>query len=209
MSEAVPSRYGLRGGGRSPKRPAPPAKLPGERAASAAAYLPLVFGLANRLGRRVPAVETEELISAGTVGLMEALDRYEPARGVPVSTFAYHRVKGAIVDELRAQLRHWERRRGRPPQEVSLQAPLDGGEEPGQLIDVTPDVMSPEPGVRAELTALVAAMGRLPAREREMLAQQTSGFTLAEIARHQGCTISRASFILTRARERLDGELAA
>ena len=209
MSEAEPSRGGRRGGGQSSAQSVSPTTSPGEREASAAAYLPLVFGLAKHFGRTSPAVETQELVSAGTVGLMEALHRYEPGRGVPIGTFAYHRIRGAIVDELRSQLRHWIRRRGRPPQEVSLQTPLDGAEEPLELIEVTPDVTSPEPGRRAELTSLVDAVSRLPAREREMLAQQTSGFTLAEIARRQGCSISRASVILARARERLEDERAA
>lgn len=208
MSEAVPSRDGQRGGGPSTTPMVPPATSPGERAASATAYLPLVFGLAKRFGRSAP-VETAELVSAGTVGLMEALHRYEPAHGVPISTFAYHRIRGAIVDELRSQRRHWLRRRGRPPQEVSLQAPLEGVDEDLHLIEVTRDVTSPEPERRAELTALVRAVSRLPVREREMLAQQTSGFTLAEIARRHGCSISRASLILARARERLDDERAA
>jgi RNA polymerase sigma factor for flagellar operon FliA len=48
-----------------------------------------------------PTVSEEDLISAGTLGLVEAAHRFDPSMGVKFSTFAYGRVKGAVVDCLR------------------------------------------------------------------------------------------------------------
>jgi RNA polymerase sigma factor for flagellar operon FliA len=42
------------------------------------------------------------LISAGTLGLIQAIDRFEPGRGLKMNTFAEHRIRGAILDYLRA-----------------------------------------------------------------------------------------------------------
>lgn len=45
--------------------------------------------------------EREDLVSAGIVGLIDAVDRYDPVRGVPFEAFARARVRGSILDELR------------------------------------------------------------------------------------------------------------
>ena len=65
-------------------------------------YLPFVKKVAHRLARRLPShVGLEDLIGAGVVGLMEALNRYDPSRMSGFEKFAEFRVKGAILDELR------------------------------------------------------------------------------------------------------------
>lgn len=53
----------------------------------------------RRTGNRCPA---EDLVHIGTVGLMEAARRYDPARGYQFSTFAYYRIRGAILDGMRS-----------------------------------------------------------------------------------------------------------
>jgi len=69
---------------------------------NAESYLPFVRKIANRIARRVPhSVEIDDLMGAGTVGLLEALDRFDPASGRSFETYAEFRVKGAILDELR------------------------------------------------------------------------------------------------------------
>lgn len=66
-------------------------------------HLPLVRRLAYDLSRRLPAsVEVDELVSAGSLGLLQAIDRFEPARGLAFSTFATPRIRGAMLDMLRA-----------------------------------------------------------------------------------------------------------
>jgi RNA polymerase sigma factor for flagellar operon FliA len=48
-------------------------------------------------------VDVEDLISAGTVGLIKAVDDFNPAKGAKLETYARYRIKGAILDELRKQ----------------------------------------------------------------------------------------------------------
>ncbi|HEY5927962.1 MAG TPA: sigma-70 family RNA polymerase sigma factor [Kofleriaceae bacterium] len=58
--------------------------------------------IALRVARRCPEwVAREDLISAGMVGLVEAADRYDHSRQEPFISFAEHRIRGAILDELR------------------------------------------------------------------------------------------------------------
>jgi RNA polymerase sigma factor for flagellar operon FliA len=65
-------------------------------------HLPLVHHVAHQVVRRRQLdIEIDELLSAGTVGLIEALEEFDPSRGLAVSTFATPRIRGAILDELR------------------------------------------------------------------------------------------------------------
>jgi RNA polymerase sigma factor for flagellar operon FliA len=72
------------------------------REALLAEHMSLVHHVARQIHRRVSSdIELDELVSAGTMGLIEALERFEPTRGLAFSTFAVPRVRGAILDELR------------------------------------------------------------------------------------------------------------
>jgi RNA polymerase sigma factor for flagellar operon FliA len=72
------------------------------REALLAEHISLVHHVSRQIHRRVSSdVELDELVSAGTMGLIEALERFEPTRGLAFSTFAVPRVRGAILDELR------------------------------------------------------------------------------------------------------------
>ena len=63
----------------------------------------LVQRIARQIHSRLPqSVELDDLISVGVVGLIESIARYNPSRGVPFDTYARHRVRGAILDALRA-----------------------------------------------------------------------------------------------------------
>ena len=74
-----------------------------ERQERVIAHLPLVRKEAQRVARRLPNwVDVDDLVSAGYLGLLSAVDRYDPDRGLSFGAFASHRVKGAILDELRA-----------------------------------------------------------------------------------------------------------
>jgi RNA polymerase sigma factor for flagellar operon FliA len=58
--------------------------------------------IALRMARRCPDwIAREDLVSAGMVGLIEAADRYDDSRQEPFISFAEHRIRGAILDELR------------------------------------------------------------------------------------------------------------
>jgi len=179
-----------------------------ERAACAVNYLPLVRSLAGRFRRRSSVVTIDDLVSAGTVGLLEAIERYDPDRGVPLGAFAYPRIKGAIADEFRREISSGQDVSA-PTVTASLDAPLNDSEEEVRLLDVTPDTTSPEPFVCAELNELVDAVRRLPVRERDMLALHANGYSVGEIADCHGCSPARVSAILGRARLRLAQAVAA
>ena len=66
-------------------------------------YAPLVKYVAGRLGTGLPAhVEEGDLVSYGLLGLMNAIERYDPSRDIKFETYAISRIKGAIIDELRS-----------------------------------------------------------------------------------------------------------
>ena len=66
-------------------------------------YLPLVKFIAGRIAMGVPrSVELDDLISAGVVGLIEAFNSFDAEKGVKFESYASIRVRGAILDELRA-----------------------------------------------------------------------------------------------------------
>jgi len=65
-------------------------------------HLNLVYHVARRMGHKGSGeIEFEELVSAGTMGLIDAIEKFEPERGLAFSTFAVPRIRGAILDELR------------------------------------------------------------------------------------------------------------
>lgn len=65
-------------------------------------HLGLVYHVARTLMRsRGISIELDELVSAGTLGLIEALSNFDPSRGLAFTTFAAPRIRGAMLDELR------------------------------------------------------------------------------------------------------------
>ncbi len=105
-------------------------------------YMPLVRYHAEDLMRRLPQqVEIEDLVQAGVVGLLEAAGRYDPAREAQFATFVGYRIRGAMLDFLRAHdwmprtlrgaakdiqeaIRILEQRYGRPATEEEIAAEL-------------------------------------------------------------------------------------
>ena len=66
-------------------------------------YLPLVRNVAGRMAIGFPrSVELSDLINTGVIGLVEAFANFDPDRGVKFETYAVPRIRGAILDELRA-----------------------------------------------------------------------------------------------------------
>jgi RNA polymerase sigma factor for flagellar operon FliA len=67
-------------------------------------YAPLVKYVAGRVGTGLPShVDIADLVQSGVFGLWDAIDRFEPERGLKFETYAMQRIRGAILDELRAQ----------------------------------------------------------------------------------------------------------
>jgi len=110
-------------------------------------YVPLVRHEALRLQVRLPAsVELDDLLQAGGIGLLNAVERYDALQGTAFTTYAVQRIRGAMLDELRSRdwvprsvrrharevaqvMRQLEQRLGRPASEVevaqTLNLPLD------------------------------------------------------------------------------------
>ena len=66
-------------------------------------YAPLVKYVAGRLGSGLPAhVDENDLVSYGLLGLIGAIERFDPGRDIKFETYAIARIKGSIIDELRA-----------------------------------------------------------------------------------------------------------
>ena len=75
----------------------------GARERLVVAYSPMVKFVAGRPGAGLPShVEDADLISYGLMGLIGAIERFEPERGIKFETFAMTRIRGAIIDELRS-----------------------------------------------------------------------------------------------------------
>jgi RNA polymerase sigma factor for flagellar operon FliA len=86
--------------------------------------LPLVKSIAARL-RRAHSLSAsfDEVYALGVDGLLQAAERFDPSRGVAFTTFAYHRIRGAILDSLR---RDPERGSGAPARVVASMTVASG-----------------------------------------------------------------------------------
>src|SRR3954452_17172214 len=89
-------------------------------------YAPMVKYLACRKVRELPAhCEVDDLVSCGLMALVESVDRFDPAKGATFEQYAWTRVSGAIMDELRRQdwaprsLRQFERDLNRTEKKLS------------------------------------------------------------------------------------------
>jgi RNA polymerase sigma factor for flagellar operon FliA len=67
-------------------------------------YAPLVKYVAGRVGTGLPAhVDVGDLVQSGIFGLVDAIEKFEPERGLKFETYAMQRIRGAILDDLRSQ----------------------------------------------------------------------------------------------------------
>lgn len=77
-------------------------RSPEERDALILEHLPQVNWIAARIHERLPpSVELEDLISAGVVGLLAAVDNFDPTRNTTLRTYAEYKIRGAILDSIR------------------------------------------------------------------------------------------------------------
>ncbi|HEX6443909.1 MAG TPA: sigma-70 family RNA polymerase sigma factor [Streptosporangiales bacterium] len=125
-------------------------------------YGPLVTQVAGKLAAALPAhVDRADLVSAGTLGLYDALDRYDPGKGRRFEPFAVGRIRGAMLDEVRAAghlpRSFWSRRRELDRAAGLLGRQLGRGPDTGELAAMT--------GMPA---ALVVRVGQEDVRQREI-----------------------------------------
>lgn len=101
------------------RKPAPRIRLAERRRALVAQHVGLVHHVARQLASRLSTeAEFDELLSAGSLGLMQAAETFDASRGLSFSTFAVPRIRGAMLDELR-RLDHMPRNVRRRTREVS------------------------------------------------------------------------------------------
>ena len=142
-------------------------------------YQPLVFKEAVKYG--LQEAVTMDLIQEGTVGLMEAVERYDPLAGVAFSLYAIHRIRGRMLNFLNANKK-----------EILLK---DGEEEKVFLAQAIPD-MAFESADRESLHAAVdMAVQRLSAKEQDVirsvyLAEQTAAETADAMGVSQAYVLS-------------------
>ena len=115
-------------------------------------YQPLVFREAMKYG--LQEAVTLDLIQEGTVGLMEAVEKYDPSLGVAFSLYALHRVRGRMVDFL---------------QENGKDLLLDRGEEEAYLTETVPDTAFESADKSVLHSTVDRALRRLPEREQDVL----------------------------------------
>ena len=144
-------------------------------------HLNLVYSLAVKVYRTIRgAIELDDLVAFGTVGLLQAADRYDPERGSRFATFAYARIHGAIYDGVRDSAplpatiyRRLCCQRGDDAQDRSRVIPfvtsLEGYLEKGhQVTDQTHDAEVTT--LRHEVSSVVdTALDQLPERERSLI----------------------------------------
>lgn len=106
-------------------------------------YAPKIKYMAYRLSYRLqPDIDIDDLISAGVIGLMDAMDKYDPSKETLFKTYAEFRIRGAMLDEIRAMdwiprsvkeksgllyrtIAKLEKRLGRPPAEEEIAKELN------------------------------------------------------------------------------------
>lgn len=183
---------------------------PSPQSAAVESHLPLVAAIARTMGRRLPpTVEVDDLINDGVLGLIEAMRRYDPQRRVGFSTYAGHRIRGAILDGLR-------QRDPLPRAYRRLQKTAPNGRVQFLTLEEALTVPDGEEGdpesvaVEADLKRQVwLGLAALPPRDRQVLVlRMVRGLTLREVAVHLSLSITRVAEIQARGLARMRRFLA-
>ena len=118
--------------------------VPMDREETIRSLLYLVQHIAGRLVAKLPShVAKEDLISAGVVGLIDAVDRYDASKGCSLKTYSSLRIRGAMVDELRSQ--DWVPRTVHRDEKIYEQAADKLGQKLGR--EATPEEIRLELGM--------------------------------------------------------------
>lgn len=181
------------------------------------AYGPLVrHVVATITARRVRSADLEDLIAEGMVALVESQRRFDAGRSVAFSTFAFHRVRGAVKDALR-KLESAGGPRWAPAAAHSTATAWSGGASSAPTgaegraafeLEQLPDESLPRPDeAAARLQAarrVSAALGRLPEREQALLrGHYGEELSLCDVGHRLGLSRSGASRLHARAIDKL------
>ncbi len=172
-------------------------------------YLPLVRQIAIRMHRKLPrSILIEDVIAAGTIGLMDALRRFEGERGAQFEWYARVRVRGAILDELRSL--DWLSRRQRAEVRARVESGAGGAvvvlgfDDLPEHLRMVADNDQSSPADLAEQSsdraALKNAVAHLPAREARIVSMHYfEGHAFKDIAAALGVSEPRISQLHSRA----------
>jgi len=184
-------------------------------------YASLATSIARRM--RVPTgalIGRDDVESAALIGLIDAVDRFDPERGVPFEGYAGLRIRGAVLDELRRvdDRSRGERRRARAvvdgqdpeigayAQTLSLDMLLETGDRDWAAEDDEASDRYDHQDLRSRVES---ALQCLPPRQREVLARYYGdSLTLRESAVRMGISEARACQLHGRAIQNLRRELA-
>ncbi len=202
-------------GGNAADQPAPNGAT---RSLRVTDYLPLVGAIARALSRGLPpSVELDELINDGVIGLIEAMRRYDPTRGVGFSTYAGHRIRGAMLDGLRVRdplprrVRRAQKAEQSNPRNHAVGRGIQFHELEDALMIPEDEACGPEARVLEEelLYELHCGLLELPPRDRQvLLLRMGRGMTLRAVAVQLELSITRIAEIQTRGIVRLRRFLA-
>lgn len=183
-------------------------------------YASLAISIARRM--RVPTgalLSRDDVESAALLGLIDAVDRFDPERGVPFEGYAGLRIRGAVLDELRRvdDRSRGERRRARAVMDgeepeigaYGLTLSLDMLLETGDRDWAAEDEASDRYDHQDLRSRVESALRCLPPRQREVLARYYGdSLTLRESAARMGISEARACQLHGRAIQNLRRELA-
>jgi len=190
---------------------------PGARRQLLERYIGLVHHVAREINRRTRGAELNDLISAGTFGLVRALDSFDRSRGLAFGTYAVRRIRAAILDDLRSQ--DWTPRavtakarrievattalryrlgRSPRPDEVAAQLEIDVSTYWRWRDDTAPRT------VVSSVSNLRDAIARLPEKDRTVMAlYYYEDLSPRQIAEVMHLTESQVSQIRNQALQRL------
>jgi len=172
------------------------------------AGMSLVRQIAASVARRLPThVDRDELVSLGALGWAEARVRFDASRGVPFAGFAAMRIRGAILDGLRAcdTLSRGERKRAKADSEPTAQRIVSDESEVDAAVAADADASEilQNEELRGELRT---ALAELPARERYIVQRHFfDDVPMRALGVELGVTESRISQIVTATIGKLRG----
>jgi RNA polymerase sigma factor for flagellar operon FliA len=162
-------------------------------------FMPFAEALAGRYFRekKPVGVDVEDLQACAYLGLCRAATRFDPARGLKFSTYAYHRVLGAIRDAAReSRAARGYTKSGRGAKGAEFIEFHDSIQDPSQE-------PAPEISLRAQHAQLFTHLSALNARERLLVEAVMQGRSLADGGREIGVTKSWASRLYAHAINKL------
>jgi RNA polymerase sigma factor for flagellar operon FliA len=188
------------------------AQVAPSESADVAKYMPLVRQEAARCLRRLPPnVLKDDLIAAGTFGLIDALRKQGAERGPTFEGYARIRIRGAIFDELRSQdwLSRRARNRAEPGASTTTLSDLPPGASPRGMTATAPPSALDLIEKDSARQALAKAVESLPERERQIVdLHYFQGVQFKAIAVQLGVSEPRISQLHSRATKILRGWLA-